>query len=379
MTRADLRTRLAARGPELRQAVRVMAAVAAAFASYELLHLPQGYWAVFTVVIVMQGSLGGTLGAATDRMFGTVLGAAVGGAAAALRPRTAWGLGAALVLCMGVTVYAAARRPALKVAPVTAAIMLLSQSGGLAPELSALYRVVEIAVGGAIGVLATAFVLPARSHARVVGHAAAALERIAVLLDEQAEAAETGRPLPSPPVHAILRGQLNAVESALADAERERSSRLANHAIPPAVPRTLWRVRNDLVLVGRALHAPLPAAVAETLGPAAGALLRAEAALARRCAAALRAPARVPREDIAARHDDFSARFDALRRAGLTRELDFDAAGRVFGLAFTLESLHRDLADLADRVDEVATGRLMRGRAPPPEGRGATPPPADPP
>ena len=350
-----------------------MAAVAAAFAIYEVLHLPQGYWAVFTVVIVMQGSLGGTLGAATDRMFGTVLGAAVGGAAAALRPRSALGLGVALALCMGVTVYAAARRPALKVAPVTAAIMLLSQSGGLSPELAALYRVVEIAVGGAIGVLATAFVLPARSHARVVAHAAAALERIAVLLEEQAEAVETGRPLPSPPVHAVLRGQLNDVESALADAERERSSRLASHTIPPAVPRTLWRVRNDLVLIGRALHAPLPDAVAGELGPASATLLRAEAAFARRCATALRATARVPREDMAARHDDFAARFDALRRTGLTRDLDFDAAGRVFGLAFTLESLHRDLIDLADRVDEVATGRATRGGAPP--GAGARPAP----
>ncbi len=31
--------------------------------------------------------------------------------------------------------------------------------------------------------------------------------------------------------------------------------------------------------------------------------------------------------------------------------------GRVFGLGFTMERLHRDLSDLADRIDEIATGQ----------------------
>ena len=363
--RPALRAWVVTHRPHLSQAARVMVGVAVAFALYEALRLPQGYWAVFTVVIVTQGSIGGTLGAASDRMIGTLTGALVGGAAATFRPRTAHGLGAALVLCIGVTAYAAARSTKLKVAPVTAAIMLLSQSGGLSPELAALYRVVEIALGGVIGVLATVLILPARSHEVVVDRAAAALQRMAGLLQAQAAAAEHSQALPSPPAHVSLRAELSAVEAAFTDAERERASRLAGHAIPPAVPRTLWRVRNDIVLVGRALQAPLPTPVAIELGPAAATFLRAEAALANRCATALRTMTRVPREDIAARHDAFTAHFEAMRHAGLTRALDFDAAGRVFGLAFTLESLHRDLADLADRVDEVATGRRVRGRSAP--------------
>lgn len=55
---------------------------APAYAAYKALGLPQGYWAVFTVMIVMQGSIGGTLGAATERMMGTLAGALVGGLAA---------------------------------------------------------------------------------------------------------------------------------------------------------------------------------------------------------------------------------------------------------------------------------------------------------
>ena len=72
------------------------------------------------------------------------------------------------MVCVGLTAYGAARSPKLKVAPVTAAIMLLSQAGGLPPELAAVYRVAEIALGGVIGVLATVLVLPARSHDRPV-------------------------------------------------------------------------------------------------------------------------------------------------------------------------------------------------------------------
>lgn len=337
-----------------------MAGTAAAFAVYQAFALPQGYWAVFTVIIVMQGSLGGTLGASTDRMLGTLLGAVVGGAAATLRPHGAAGLGVALVASVGLTAVAAALRPRFKVAPVTAAIMLLSSSGGLRPETAAVFRVAEIALGGLIGVLAAAFVLPARSRALVSERAAAVLDRLAVLFHHHAEALESGRGLDPHPDHAALRAALGAVEAALADAELERSSRLGDHRVPPAVPRTLWRVRNDLVSVGRAADRPLPAPVAGALGPAAATLLRAEAELAGRCAAALRAGTSAPRGDIAARHDAFEAAFGELRRAGLTRGLDFDAAGRVFGLAFALESLHRNLAELAERVDEMGAGRPER-------------------
>lgn len=37
------------------------------------------------------------------------------------------------------------------------------------------------------------------------------------------------------------------------------------------------------------------------------------------------------------------------------RALDFNAVGRAFGLAFTLDGLHRDLTG-TDRIDEIATG-----------------------
>ncbi len=66
--------------PGIRQAIQ---ATAAAIIAYELavfFALPQGYWAVMTAILVVQSSVGGSIGLAMDRFLATLLGAAVGGA-----------------------------------------------------------------------------------------------------------------------------------------------------------------------------------------------------------------------------------------------------------------------------------------------------------
>ena len=59
------------RGGELRLALRTTLAGLITFALAELLNLPQGYWAVLTSVIIMQGSVGGSLKAGIDRLIGS--------------------------------------------------------------------------------------------------------------------------------------------------------------------------------------------------------------------------------------------------------------------------------------------------------------------
>lgn len=347
---------LTRRAPELRQTLRVTIATLAAYVAYRFLGLQQGYWAVFTVMIVMQGSIGGTLGAATERMIGTLAGAVFGGLAAAFHSNTSLGIGIALVLVTCATVWGAAVRPQLRVAPVTAAIMLLTEPAGAPVEQFVLDRIIEIGLGGLIGVLAMVLIFPARSHTVVVTRSVAVLVRIQRLLLSEADALERGEALVPSTEHPALRQALSAVEQALKDADRERASRLADHRIPPAIPRTLWRVRNDLVAIGGVLREPLPAQIAPTLAPAAARLLRAEAELTQRCATALDAVTAVSRNDVAAAHLAFTETFSGLRQSGVMRALDFNAVGRAFGLAFTLDGLHRDLTDLADRIDEIATG-----------------------
>jgi len=353
---AKTREFLTRRAPELRQTFRVTVAAGVAYIAYKLLGLQQGYWAVFTVLIVMQGSIGGTLGAATERMIGTLAGAVLGGLAAAFHSNTSLGIGIALVLVTCATVWGAAVRPQLRVAPVTAAIMLLTQPAGAPVEQFVIDRVIEIGLGGLIGVLAMVLIFPARSHAVVVTRSVAVLTRIQRLLLSEADALERGEALAPSSEHPALRQALMAVEQAMKDADRERASRLADHRIPGAIPRTLWRVRNDLVAIGSVLREPLPTQIASTLAPAAARLLRAEAELTNRCATALNAVAIVSRNDVLAAHLAFTEIFSGLRQSGAMRPLDFNAVGRTFGLAFALDNLHRDLTDLADRIDEIATG-----------------------
>lgn len=351
------------RGPELRQTLRVTVAAAAAFVAYKLLNLQQGYWAIFTVLIVMQGSIGGTLGAATERMIGTLAGAILGGVAAAFHDGTSINLGIWLIVVTSLGVWGAAVRPQFKVAPVTAAIMLLSAPPGVPVQTFVIDRIIEIGLGGVIGVLATVFIFPARSHGLVIARSVAVLQRIQNLLLSEAGAVERGESLPPSNEHPNLREALTSVEQAMKDADRERASRLATHTIPASIPRTLWRIRNDLVHIGSVLNKPLPEAVLTSLAPAAATLLRAEAAFVGHCATGLSEVSVVTRDGGSDAYAAFTAAFDTIRQTGVTRTLDFDAAGRVFGLAFTLERLHHDLGDLADRIDEIAKGEPERTAA----------------
>ena len=348
---------VSARRAELRQTARVTIGCLIAFAVYHLFNLPQGYWAVFTVVIVMQGSIGGTLTASLDRMKGTLLGAVVGGIAAFLRPHTPLGLGLALGLSVAITALAAAIRPTLKVAPVTSVIMLVSPTVGMNPLEAALLRVLEIAFGSVIGVLTTLFVFPARSTAVVAQNARSALNLAAEIAEHYADDAASQEARPDRyPEHLRLRAALGDVDAAMSDAARERSSRLSDHRIAEALPRTLWRVRNDLVSVGRALS-PLPAAVQSLIAAGVSAMLKAQAVFMRENGEALCGDRVVDRTGRIETLQAFEMAVEGLRQARLTHALGFDAIGHVFALAFSLESLHRNLGDLADRIDETARGR----------------------
>jgi uncharacterized membrane protein YccC len=70
---------------ELQLVVRALTAAALSLIIGEALALPQSYWAVITALIIVQGSLGGTLTAGLERLVGTLAGAALGVAAALAR------------------------------------------------------------------------------------------------------------------------------------------------------------------------------------------------------------------------------------------------------------------------------------------------------
>ena len=133
--------------------VRALAAAVLSLIIAEALALPQSYWAVITALIIVQGSLGGTLTAGLDRLLGTLAGAALGATAALAREF--WDAPQVLLLLLAVAPVAplAAIRPSFRVAPVTAAIVLLASPGNASPIASAMHRVIEIALGTIVGIV----------------------------------------------------------------------------------------------------------------------------------------------------------------------------------------------------------------------------------
>jgi hypothetical protein len=91
-------------------------------------------------------------------------------------------------------------------------------------------------------------------------------------------------------------------------------------------------------------------------------MLDAHAALATRCAVALSAGTSVDRMDASACYRKFGAALDLFRTSDAAATLDFEASGRVFGLAFAAGRLHRDMIDLAGRVDDIAPGKVLAAK-----------------
>src|SRR6266550_7840302 len=119
---APMRSRKA----QLALAIRVTVAAIVAFAIATALHLMLPLWAVLTSLIVTQMSVGRSLKATRDYMFGTIGGAIYGGAVAVLIPHSGEGaLLALLVLAVAPLALIAAINPSLNAAPVTAVIVLL--------------------------------------------------------------------------------------------------------------------------------------------------------------------------------------------------------------------------------------------------------------
>jgi uncharacterized membrane protein YccC len=337
----------------LKQTTRVAAACAVAYAAYELLDLKQGYWAVFTVLIVMQDSIGGTLGAAFDRLLGTLVGAGLGALGAWAHDGGVIATGGALIMVAALGSYVAVLRPQLKVAPVTASIMMLTIPAGASIADFVVDRVAEIMLGGVIGVAAMALILPARSGALVTRRIAAALDTMHTMLGDMADAIASGAALTLGPSLIALRPALVSVEQALKDADREHAARLWRHAISPALPRTLWRIRSDIVLVARALNPDFPDPVRSALGSSAVTLLNQLRDEISACATALRAGQSVKRIDLVPARQAFSSAVTAFRTSPEGNALDLDTAGHVFGFSFALDELVRDLRDLAARIDEI--------------------------
>jgi uncharacterized membrane protein YccC len=152
----------AATAENARQAIKTAVAGLVSMYVARLFHLPEGYWAAISALIVMQSNVGATLSASRTRLAGTAVGAVVGGAFVAL-----WGdsvPGFALAVAVAFFLCFVLRLPdSQRLATVTVAIIMLI-GRPVSPWTVALHRFIEVSLGILIALVISLTLWP--NHAR---------------------------------------------------------------------------------------------------------------------------------------------------------------------------------------------------------------------
>jgi uncharacterized membrane protein YccC len=341
MTMAQLAARYRS---ELRLVVQALTAAALSLLIAEALALPQGFWAVITALIIVQGSLGGTLGAGLDRVVGTLAGAALGAAAALARASWDVPLVVLLVLAVAPVALLAAIRPSFRVAPVTAAIVLLASSGNASPLAAALDRVGEIALGTVVAIAVSMLVLPSRARGLCFALSAELLDLFAQLLALHLRPPDGTKREAIDRLNKRVRDGLGKLATAAREAHREHAIRVTGEPVPDRLLRTLRRLRIDVVFVGRATAAN--GFDRHGLESVLGELADSFRAVLETLAGTLQREDRAPAPDLV----ELDRAIGKLRSALDAGTEDPAASRKPVALAFVIDTLRRDLGDLADAL-----------------------------
>jgi uncharacterized membrane protein YccC len=306
----------------VRHAVRLSAAAVLAAEFTRMLGLEQGFWAVITAIIVVQGSQAGTLGAAIDRLLATISGGVLGVAVVWIGSELHIPEAVRLVMATVPFAMLALHRSSFRMAPMTAAIVVMISGSGEQALMFALDRLLEITIGSVIGVMVAHLLLPGPARATIRDGTVATLEALgAMALGHltRCGAAEID------PLDKHVREHLSQMTAASKEEAREHKIHMS--AAPSAAPllHTLRRLQDDVMILARLM-------AMEADGPdraELGAIVQAQ----------------------------FDAAASCLRQGGDAPDLgplDAVIAAEVEGstLQFALLTLRRDLADLHERLDE---------------------------
>ena len=314
-------------------------------------------WSVLTSLVVTQISMGRSLKATLDYFAATSGGVLWGGSIAILIPHTGEAsLLLVLLLAVAPLGFVAALYPRFSVGPFTAAIVvLIPEMLHVSAVASGLERLEEVLLGGLTGLILSFVLLPrsAFKHTRQI--AAQSLERMGKAIPGLV--AGFGRGLDIEEAHRIQDGigrQLNELTSVAAEAERERPLRLSAGPLTGPLFRALLRLRHDLVILGRAAGAPMPAEVLALQEPLATLEKELKDHLLA-CAAALMARRAAPARDSVDRaFAGFSEGIAALRLSGVLRQLSFEDIERLFAASFAFEQIYLNLQDLDNCINDWA-------------------------
>lgn len=342
-------------------AIRIIVASVLTFALCHLLDRQQSQWAVITAIIVTQGSVGASLKASADRLIGTIGGAMWAVFILIFVPHgDLTALGVALVAALAPLALISAIRPAWRIAPITAVILLLTPSlESSGPVLAALQRLIEVGIGSIVAMAVSLVIFPARAQTELTDLAGEGLKLLAKLLERLQEGINrAGDHVAVTRLHHRIRKTIAEAEEIAEEALRERRALLIPAPDPLPICRTLRRLRNDITMIGRAFSGPLPEPDGTPLAQTATGAVNAIAAYLRETGDAIARHQPPPdagptREAMAA----YARAMAHIRETGASSHWPDDVAWRTYGLAFNLEQLHHNLEDLANRTREFAEAR----------------------
>jgi uncharacterized membrane protein YccC len=338
--------------------MRVTVAALLSLTIAQFLNLPMPLWAVLTALIVTEMSVGRSLKTVVDYLGGTFGGAVYGAVLSALVPHVNE-IGLLVVLAFAVAPLAMimAVNPSLKVAPITAVLVILVPAiTHTSSFVSAFDRVLEVTLGAVVSFVVTFLILPSKAHGLATEAAAHTLDQIARAFGDLLVGLEQG--LDNEALHRMQDGigqalvQLGNIGQ---EADRERSARLVTQPETGPLLRTLLRLRHDLVMIGRVTLVPPPPAILARLRLPLRDVAATVAEFLRASGEALKTRRQPPSlADVEAALNAFAGEHATVRAEGLTRSLPSDGAERFFTLEFGLEQFHQNLRDLKERVTEWA-------------------------
>ncbi len=342
---------------QMRQAIQTAVAACLAYAVAELLGVPQGFWAVVTAIMVMQANVGASLGQARDRFLGSLLGVLVGGGIAVLLADVHLlkyaGLGAAVLILA----FFSAKRGPLRIACVTAAIIILGDPRLGPPISTAGYRMIEVMIGTVVAILTSLVIYPSRAGPALAAQANQTALLLFKLLADLLRSVLDGRydedrvKITSAQIREAL-----ATSAALArETKRELAGHLADLPDPDAIVRTLRRLWHTEVMLLRAVSSPLADAPVAVLRPAIEQLRSAVAALPACYSETARANGPPDLAQVERGLNALEEQLATMRQTGALRTLAMDDVIRLMTFDFALAQLRANIEDLGERSSDLAS------------------------
>jgi uncharacterized membrane protein YccC len=285
-----------------------------------------------------------------------LLGVLVGGGVALLLADSHALRYAGLAATILVLAFFAAQRPALRIACVTAAIVILGDPRLGTPVQSAGFRMIEVAIGAVVSILTTLVLFPSRAGRAFADNVAQTLPPMFALLASALRTALGGEYDAAfvTSTSAKVRANFAAGDALARQTQLEVAGFLAGRSDPDAVLRTLRRLWHTEIMLLRSVTQPLPEAAVTLLRPHLETLREAIETLPQQCVDAFRNSVAPDLAKVDRALSGLQEVVAAMRTRGELRALSIDEIMWLMTFDFALGQLRSNLEDLADRAQDVA-------------------------